>query len=435
MKLIPATHLTDFRQIISYLQVLSLWILVALLPFRMGVIPRWAMIVAGVLYFIDYGVNKRWIGWRWTKDKWLYVIMIFYYLCIFIWNIGSRQTNPHFRFVVEERLAFPLCGVIGLLGLSDKVKLKHICYVFIITSLLTSYYIILHTGLSFFVLPIREQTIHFSAKRIELVNSHMMYNLYLNISLICAFYLFNNKNRYIKRGERIFVLLTSLWIFYILSLSEGRVGFLTSMFLAGAFVLVLLFRINWKAGVPTLILYILLCGLLVSHHTRLTSNHIEHEPRWRIWEKTWNIIEEKPVFGYGVSGARQALIDEIMNDETMVPRHLAMLDKINHGRIYSTQPHNAFLEAWSEFGIIGLVLLLLIFLFPLYTTKRSVYIYVFLIVCCFSVQCMFDSFFSPLLYCLSIVFFTSSQNAKSVESVVGKPDAIECTSVSPVTCP
>lgn len=406
MKLIQAPHLTDFRQIISYLQVLSLWILVALLPFRMGVIPRWAMIVAGVLYFIDYGVNKRWIGWRWTKDKWLYVIMIVYYLCIFIWNIGSHTHTSRFSFVLEERLPFVLCGMIGIMGLNKDVKLKHICYVMIVSAVVTSLYIIYHCDGCFFLQSPMKQSLLFTQSRIQWVNSHMMYNLYLNTTLIFAFYLLTREK--ISRAIRVLVVLACLWFFYLLCLTEGRVGIITGLILGASFILIYSYKRGLKWFVPILIGYAVLCTGIIAQHQRFTASKIEHEPRWMIWNANIDIIMEKPVIGHGVCDAKELLIEKaIVGDGELQRWYRNRINTVYNGNQNKIQPHNAFLEAWGEFGIVGLCLLFCIFLFPLTMHPKENRIYMLLIIGCFCIQSMFDSFFSPLLYSLAIIFFTS----------------------------
>ena len=49
----------DARKLISYLQVLSLWILIVALPFRMGPFQYWTMIAAVVLFLLEYAVDRR----------------------------------------------------------------------------------------------------------------------------------------------------------------------------------------------------------------------------------------------------------------------------------------------------------------------------------------------------------------------------------------
>ena len=159
----PSRHM-DWRKLVSYLQVASLWVLIVAIPFRMGPFPLWAMIAAGALFLLEYAVDRRWRTWRWERDKWLYVAMIAFYLFIPIWQIWSDTLTWRFSFVLGERLPLALCGIIGLLGFSGRVRLRHACYAFITGCVLTSLYIISGSGgLAFFAHGLKEQSELFHA--------------------------------------------------------------------------------------------------------------------------------------------------------------------------------------------------------------------------------------------------------------------------------
>lgn len=419
------TH--TWQHVISYLQVGSLWILLASLPFRIGhgagAFPRIAMIVAGVLFVVEYIANKRWRNWHWHRDKWLYIAMIAYYLLALIWHIGSSVSSPRLSFVLQERLPLVLCAVIGLLGLNHQVKLRHIGYVFIISSFLTSIYIIANTTNGFFFLHTpQEQSYLFTQARIRLVNSHMMYNLYLNISLIFAFYILSQEK--LKYGIRALLIMACLWIFYLLCLTEGRVGLATGLLLGVSFVLIYSYKRGLKLLIPVMVAYIALCGIIIAQHKRFSSDKIEHEPRWFIWKADLDIIKDSPIIGHGVCLAKDMLIEKAFEEEGVLQQfYRPRINNIYHGNRYKIQPHNAFLEAWGEFGLIGLVLLIFLFIFPLTMQPKKNRIYILMVVGCFCIQSMFDSFFAPLLYSLAIIFFTS-QNEISRGNAPQKRHAI-----------
>lgn len=415
----------DLRKLISYLQIGSLWILIIAIPFRMGTFPLWAMISAGVFFFAEYFANKRWNTWHWDRNKWLYVAMIAYYLFIPIWQIGSDTFSQRFSFVLEERMPLLLCGIIGLLGFSDKVKLQHVCYAFIIGCVLTSLYIIFKfEGVTFFTHSLQKQSCIFKDARIKLVNSHMMYNLYLNISLVFALYLLQQDN--IKRRIRAVVIAACIWIFYLLGITEGRIGFFTALLIGSSFLLAYTYRyrMNRVILLISMTLYIAVSSLIIMQHGRFKTDNVEHDPRWLIWQASFEIIKERPLTGYGVCDAKELFIKKAMDGEGELQTFYK--DRIHHvhnDNPHRVQPHNAFLETWSEFGIIGVVTLLFIFIFPLTMQPKEHRFYIFLITGCFWIQCMTDSFFSPLLYSLAIILFTS-QSAISKGTELQKPDAI-----------
>lgn len=402
----PSRHM-DWRKLISYLQVASLWVLIAAIPFRMGPFPLWAMIAAGALFLLEYAVDRRWRAWRWERDKWLYVAMIAFYLFIPIWQIWSDTLTWRFSFVLGERLPLALCGIIGLLGFSGRVRLRHACYAFITGCVLTSLYIISGSGgLAFFAHGLKEQSELFTLARIRLVNSHMMYNLYLNVSLIFALYLLRQKDA--GRRVRILVIAACLWMFYLLCITEGRIGLFTALLIGATFLLVYVYRRSVKWLAVLIAVYTAAGAALVVLNGRFGEENMKREPRWGIWQVCFEMIKEKPLTGYGVCDARELFIKKVMEgDGEQLKVYQERVRCVHNGNPQKVQPHNAFLETWSEFGIAGVATLLFIFLFPLTMQPREHRFYILLVVGCFLIQCMTDSFFSPLLYCLAIILLTS----------------------------
>lgn len=406
-------------QLAAYLQVLTFWLLTASLVFRISPLQRIIMAVAGVSFVLDYALNKRWQGWKWDNNKWFYIILIAYYLLIPIWHLADDVSTPRFDFVLQERAPFLLLGIIGLLGLSKEIRLKPIVYVMLGTCFAASMYAILRgTGFSYFLLPLSQQTEAFQQVRIDYVASHMQFNLYLNVTLVFVFWLVS-KNK-LKRGEKAAVALLSVWIFYLLCITEGRVGLGTGLLLVALFVAIVSFRYGWKVFLPVVTAYACMAALILMNNNRLTSDKLEHEPRWLIWEADLRIITEKPISGHGVCDAKEALIREAKENKELSEFYTRRVTQIYNGNYQKVQPHNAFFEAWMEFGLTGLAMLILIFLYPLQMFPRKNRPYSGLIVLCFVLQSCFDSFFAPLLYCLSILLLTS-RSAISEGSESQKP--------------
>ncbi len=407
--------------IITHLQVLSLWLLVATLPLRFSPFTRTVMIIAGALFICEYIINQRWREWSWSRDKWFYVAMIAFYLYIFIWHIGSDSFTPRFNKALEQRLAFVLCGVIGLLGFNSRIRLRDITWVFIAASILTSLYIIYHSGgFEFFTHTWKKQSYYFALNRIEYINSHMVYNLYLNITLVFAFALLSQRR--IRRWTRVFLSLACLWIVYILCLTEGRVGLFTTLVLLILFVFKWLHRYGWKVIVPVLLICGCACTFIMMQNERMTVNHLfKYNPRTVIWEAGWKTVEEAPILGQGVCDARQTLIEKAHESEALMGFWEPYITKKKGGNWYYVHPHNAFLEVWGEFGLIGLFTLLFLLLYPLSMQPKKHRIYLAMIIICFGTQCLFDAFLVPLLYGLSIILFTS-QSETSQGNVARKLD-------------
>lgn len=398
----------SFRRALAWLQVFSMWVLVFILPFRMSAFMRSVMIAAGVFFLADYAANRRWRTWSWHRDKWLYVALIVYYLFIPLWQLGSdTYDQQRFFYILETHLSLLLCGGIGIMGLNNMVKVRHIAYVMLASCLFTSFYIIFRSGgWAFFAHWPGEQAKLFTFFRIKWVSSHMVYNLYLNTTLIFAIYLLKQKD--VRRSVKIGVTAVCVWIFYLLCLTEGRIGLFTALLIGVTLLLTYTYRLRLNQFVPIMIIYIAAGALVISQHKRFKSDSIEHNPRWVIWEASIDVIKEKPLTGHGVCGAKARLTEKsLVGEGELQDYYRPRINETNKHRL--PHPHNAFLQAWSDFGIAGVATLLFIFLFPLTMQPVRHRIYVFMIVGCFIIQSMTDLFFTlqPLLYILSVMFFTS----------------------------
>lgn len=408
----------DARKLISYLQVLSLWVLIVALPFRMGPLQYWIMIAAVVLFVLEYVANQRWRTWHWERNKWLYVAMIAYYLLIPIWQLWSDCYDPrHFAYTLENGLPLLVGGAVGIIGFGERVKLRPVCYVFMAGCVLISLYIMAGTGdgLAFFTHPRQYQSDTFKLARQELVNSHMMYNLYLNVSLVFALYLLQQKD--VKRWVRVLVAVACVWTFYLLCITEGRIGLFTALLIGASFLLAFTYRRGKVLFGVVTAAYMAACVVLVSQHQRFGSDNVEHDPRWLIWEATIDIIKEKPLLGHGVCEAKEELTEKAVTGEGALQSFYA--PRLNERNIHRLpHPHNAFLQAWCCFGIIGLVIQLSIFTIPLVMRPKKNRLYILMIVGCFVIQSITDIFFTPqpLLYSLSIMFFTLEQSRLPIKT-------------------
>ncbi len=389
------------RNFITYLHIFSLWLLAISFAFRVGwgkhLFSTVVLISAGVTFIAEYIINRRWKEWKWTNNKWLWIAFIAYYLYLYIWQIASPLT-PHFKFVMSERLPFVVCGILGLIGFSPQIKLKPIGIIFLLTSIFTSLWIILRgDGIDFFFLPLEQQRTTFMYYRIMWINSHMYYNIYLNVSLLMAFWLF--REGHLSRWWKLLLLLSACWILYIIAISEGRVGFITALLLTAAMIILLLFRWYQKLLLPLIIMYIIGCIFIAQQHNRLDFDFVKLDPRWIIWNEQLDVIAQHPIIGNGVCEAKNQLIDNVLEYDNLRYRWGARPQRI--------QPHNAFLEAWGDFGIIGLATILFIFLFPVTMQPKKMRTYILLLIVIFAIQSMFDTFFGTLMYGIVLILFTS----------------------------
>ncbi len=412
------------QKICTLLYNLPIFIIITMLPFKTGkgasVIPVVLMVLSFVAIVVEFIVNKRWKTWKWSADKWLYVAMIALYMYIFIWQIGSDVFTRRFEIVIGDRIPLLLCGIIGLLGFSKPIKLSHVAYVFLGMSVLSSFYIILRGGLiDFITLPWMEKCRLFTLSRIAHMHNHMGYNIYLNISLILAFYLFLRGN--LTNKGKILLGVCTAWIFFILLMTEGRIGFVTALFLAAAMICILLYKWGkWWIVVPMLLGFVAGGTLLVTNHHRLDIDHIMQDPRFEIWQSIGEVVKEEPIWGQGVCQTSEHFSKYITTHDDIMN---GWLKNTPMDKLYTIHSHQSFLEAWAEFGLIGLFTLIFIFIYPLFLPPKRNRIFVFLIVAICVFQSLFDTLIIMLQFGLLIMFFTS-QNEIAEANETQKPAAV-----------
>ena len=167
---------------VSYLPMIGLLLLVAALPFQYGWVQRTALYILGISYPIDYILNRRWQGWHWTRDKWVYVVMILLFLLTPIWQLfDPTPSTDYYQFQLHQRSAFVWVSIAGLLGFSPRLRTRDVGVVMLLTGiymLVTTLYGYLHCDLPIWTLR------NFNYYRAHHINSHMVMNLYMNTALI-----------------------------------------------------------------------------------------------------------------------------------------------------------------------------------------------------------------------------------------------------------
>jgi len=106
-----------------------------------------------------------------------------------------------------------------------------------------------------------------------------------------------------------------------------------------------------KLRLPTVALAILLIIVVLSVPQfknyvwqQISFQNDSGKVRLIMWRETWQMLKDRPLFGAGLAGYQ----------ETFAPYH-----KAKYIEIY-LYPHNLFLNFWSELGLFGLIIFLMI---------------------------------------------------------------------------
>lgn len=351
-----------------WMPVIGMLMLISAIPYGWSWYQNLSCFVLGIGYLAYILVYKTWRNVRWDRTKWMYVVMLA------IWAMYPlRQlfdTTPPTDFFwqqVHRHEWFLYIGIAGFLGFPDKLQLKHVAYVM----LLTSVFMLAHCiGLYVFTDElIGYDEMHMPLKRFDElrllhIHSHMVMNLYLNTAVLFGLYALRQDKEWWKRvfiGFGIVCALAIIW------LSIGRIGKVTSMFILAVYLLYRLLRVNqWAAigSAVTCIVIGIVCMFLIPE---MRVKSLQGDPREAIWNYSWRMIKEKPFTGYGVSTLGVQYVEEAYQDSVMLRGYIEPIIYTypvfsEQGKTMNTHhPHNAFLMYWLAVGIIGVILLLALF--------------------------------------------------------------------------
>lgn len=179
---------------------------------------------------------------------------------------------------------------------------------------------------------------------------------------ICAHYSWEFKN-----ARKITVPLALFFIVYLFFIGTGRVGQLLFFALMSLFVYQRV-KFTLRAMLPfAIMLAVLVLGLFalpssflerqtkalgeIQQYWQMPEAEINHESslgiRFTLVHNTWDLIQQKPFWGWGNGAFRQAYAQHTHEGLTKdLPR---------------ANPHNQYLLTWVELGIPGLILMLSIF--------------------------------------------------------------------------
>ncbi len=121
-----------------------------------------------------------------------------------------------------------------------------------------------------------------------------------------------------------------------------------------------------------------------------TENYEKVDIRISLWKDAYIMWKEKPLFGYGIGDAKIKLIDVHKNRDIKI----AFKERYNC--------HNQFLETATQTGVVGLIVLLLVFAIPFYQAikKKQELLFLFLSIC--FINFLFESMLQRLT---GVVFF------------------------------
>lgn len=342
-------------KLVNFLNLISAIYLTASLIYNFSV-QRFGYTLFFTSFLLETILEKKWQNIKIEKKKIHFLIMIFFFTLALIY-IPFEETRKYSLHYLENRLAILGFGFVGIFGVNNKFKLSYFLNIFIVSSVVAISYIIYRIGLG--ELIANNQRIElFNLGRVDYVNNHMSFNMFLNISIVSGWYILSKSWTKISWWFRLLYSGALLLIIGTLSISEGRTGFVTAIFLVSFFILYEMWKRNkiWSVFLGVLVC-IFVVGV-ISKHKRISENQLKYEPRIFLWKTAITVIKNKPILGYGASTA-QVNFDSIRikNQDDLFKEYSSKIPWEQHC-------HNQFLQTTMEFGLFGLFVLLSLFMLP-----------------------------------------------------------------------
>ncbi len=385
--------------IVHYINLIGALYVVATILFNSFSISVVGYYVFFLSYVAEFIIDKRWQSFRFTKVHVYYSGMLLFFLLPLLYY--PFDTTTYFKFLIEKRYPLLGIGIIGFFGLNDKYKLNYFLNTIIISAVaVILYLLIFKVGIvNFITSPDRAALFKFG--RTEAVNQHMGFNFYLNLSLISIWYMISRSWHRTKPINRIAYISAMTLVFLMLSLSEGRSGYLAGILLMCAFVF---FEI-WKRKRTQSLLFALLIPfvlvLFVRGHGEMSKEYLRAEPRLFLWKAATEVIEESPIWGNGMSRAQEKY--DIKRDMHETPIFRDYWHGVVHARMIDC--HNQYLQIIMEFGVLGILLVIFLYCYPFFIVEPRRKLFSFFILALCAHQSVFDMFITGP-FCLTFCFLT-----------------------------
>ena len=364
--------------------------------------------------FMQILINRTWKNFNWRKSNWYLILIPIFYLLGFIYLPWDSNID-RLLWVQERKLAlFFVPLVILFVGLRS-FNLKRICQILMLGTL--------YSIISVIILQYQQDSLHiknfftlFNHVRANSYSHHVPFNLLLNFSFVSSIYLLTKVKRK-KIYEILFYIFTILVTSTFLLNTEGRIGLLTYAISLVVISIFYIGRYKLWLGIISFIIVGSVGAIIFMNHPRvkrIKSNKIStvdkagQLPRIFIWGQSWEMIQERPILGYGIGDAQTEL-------NRRYSKH-----NYNTGVSNNFHSHDQFLQGWTQFGIIGLLFSLYILLYPIffYIKRKRNELILFMGICLFIANItepLLQVAFGIYPFCLVLFIMFCKGNIKSEE--------------------
>lgn len=354
----------NIQSVCSYFHIACTLVLFCSIPFFYSRFTQYGLIFFFSSFAIDYVASERWKkGFKINYSRIISFFILLQIVLLYVYSFFELEPR-YLSTLYEYRMAFVGFGIVGLLGVSDKFRVRHFAYPTLISVvvLCISLYSIIPdwlTNLDNF----SEKLTAIRHLRAMNVCSHMTMNLFLcvGMALFCKVFTLSK-----YKLEKAFSLFTIFLYFSLVVASEGRVGILNAFILLGC----ILLRISihkLKLLLPVLAMFIVITFsifIIVATSSSIKSispSFNKSNPRKHIWVEAIDKIKESPIVGVGASTNAAQFKEILLRNEDLLMEEEFLIGNLRNDKVYGMHPHNQIMQSWQEYGLLGLFVILGLF--------------------------------------------------------------------------
>ena len=323
--------------------------------------PRWLIFGGTYTFVFTWLVEIVWDK-RWQlkpSREWVHYILL---LVFFLWEFWYLPTegSVYFHHHTEQRYPLLAFGLIGFFGINDRFSRAIVIHTMMLASVCSVLFLFTKTGWHT-ILFSPERVFAYQQTRELFINTHMMHDFFLNCTLVGIWFLLFHADRKPQLWQKIVYPLVVLVIFGGLLCSDGRSGFFMGLAIIGMMTVIELYRYSKPLAIGICVVSMVLLVVLSAMHPRISQQTIEYDLRYSYWKAAVELIKEKPIVGYGMNNAQEEFDKVNMKYASESAKYYWT---VLHQHYIDS--HNQYLQTMLEYGVIGLVLLLAIYLSPLW---------------------------------------------------------------------
>ncbi len=383
--------------LISRLYYILLIIVAVFLPsFRL--VTSYAIAGLIILWFIEADFRRKYLRILQSPERKYLILGAGFYI---LFLVGLIHTSNMDQGLENLQVKLPLLVFPLVLSTMDKdylskKRIHHILIAFSVSTILISLYSVLRSAFRYFE---DGDASSFFYSEISYLNHTSYYSIFEVFSICVLLYFLVQdfeKMKLLAKSGMLF-LIAFMMLFTVLLSSKAGIISLFGVFMIAAIWVLLEYK-NWKASAllffAPLISILFLLSVLDGAGNRFVAatndlNRSEEiQPaeetrstaaRMLIWEDGIELFAESPVFGYGTGDAKDELLEQYIEN--------------NHKHLHEGQlnAHNTFLETSLAIGVLGLLMLILILMLPLFLAFRDHYFLMMAFIFILSLNFMVES--------------------------------------------